>query len=85
MESKPVRSLVFVLLGALALSGWLYGVHWKKVAGGSSFSEDEQFLVRLLDQIEALNKRNEELNAEVVELRGDEEDGASPGPVLVDP
>jgi len=70
MDSNPIRSLVLVLLGAVALSGWLYGLHWKQVAAGGSFNSGEEFLVRLLEQIEVLSERNQELNEELARAEG---------------
>lgn len=86
MQLSPLQSLALVVLIGLAASGWLYGVHWKRVAEGTGFTKQEQVMIRLQDQIETLTKKNEELNATLREL-GEEpdENGDPPAPAATEP
>ncbi len=58
---SPAQSLLFLALAGLAVGGWLYGLHWKRVASGDLFSSDERLMIRLQDQIETLVAENERL------------------------
>jgi len=57
----PVQSLILLVLIGIAVSGWFYGVYWKRVASGSLFSPDEKVLIRLQDQISTLHEQNVKL------------------------
>jgi len=70
---SPGQTLVFLLLVGLAISGWLYGVHWKRTASGDLFTQEEMLIVHLQDQIQVLTEDNGKLNATIAELM--EEDG----------
>ncbi len=71
-SSAPTRSLLFLILLGLATAGWLYGLHWKRVASGDLFSSDETLMIRLQDQITALSIENQTLQQRLRELGGDE-------------
>lgn len=68
----PGQSLVLLILCGVALSGWLYGIHWKRVASGDLFSSDEKLMIRLQDQIRSLSETNANLN-ERLKAYADEE------------
>ncbi len=71
---SPVHILLVLLLLGLAVAGWLYGLHWKRVASGDLFTQDEMMMIRLQDQIETLSTENQKLR----ELAGlTEEDGGA--------
>jgi hypothetical protein len=57
----------------VAVSGWLYGIHWKRVASGDLFSSDEKLMIRLQDQIRSLSETNANLN-EQLKAYADEDD-----------
>ena len=61
----PAQSLVLLILFGLAISGWLYGIHWKRVASGDLFSSDEKLMIRLQDQIRSLSETNANLNEQL--------------------
>ncbi len=64
----PGLLLLVLVLGAVAVSGWLYGLHWKKVALGEKFSPIEAQLILFQDQVDLLTEENDELNKEITEL-----------------
>ncbi len=72
MQLSPVQSLVLLVLAGLAISGWLYGLHWKRVASGDSFTKEERIMIQLQDQIEVLTRKNEELNQALRDAEGGE-------------
>jgi hypothetical protein len=79
----PAQSLVLLILFGLAISGWLYGIHWKRVASGDLFSSDEKLMIRLQDQISTLSETNANLN-EQLKAYADEEVAPKEGePVTV--
>lgn len=57
----PGFLLFVLLLTSLAVSGWLYGLHWKQVALGEKFSPVEKQLILFQNQIEALTAENDRL------------------------
>lgn len=73
MQLTPVQSLVFLVLLGLSISGWLYGIHWKRIASGSSFTKEERVMIGLQDQISVLTEKNEELTAALKKAEGGEE------------
>lgn len=78
----PAQSLVWLALVGVAISGWLYGIHWKRVASGDLFSKDERLMIRLQDQIRSLTETNANLN-EQLKAQADEPTraaGAAPAP-----
>ncbi len=58
MKLTPGQSLALLVLIGIAVAGWLYGVHWKKIASGDAFSQDEKLLIQLQDQIRTLSEKN---------------------------
>jgi len=52
--------LLLVLVG-LAVAGWCYGLHWKRVSLGGAFTPGEKLIVQLQDQIKALTDQNKSL------------------------
>jgi hypothetical protein len=64
----PVQSLILLILIGGAISGWFYGVYWKRVASGSLFSPDEKVLIQLQDQISTLHEQNANLHERLAEL-----------------
>lgn len=72
MQLTPVQSLVFLVLTGLSISGWIYGIHWKRIASGSTFTKEERIMISLQDQISVLTEKNEELNEALKKIQGDE-------------
>lgn len=70
--------LFHLLLAGAALSGWLYGLHWERVASGELFTRDESTIIRLQEQIDSLEKENERLSLRLRSLEGDSPTGAPP-------
>jgi len=92
MQLTPGQSLALLVLAGFGISGWLYGLHWKRVATGDAFTPDEKSTVRLQDQIRILSERNDELHAKLKKLRaeasGEETTSAArpdPGATLTTP
>lgn len=79
----PLQSLLLLLLAGLAIAGWLYGIHWKRVASGDLFSSDEKLMIRLQDQIQSLTKENEKLHARIKAATG-EDTAPDPAPAVPD-
>ena len=77
---SPVQSLVLLLVAGLAMAGWFYGLHWKRLAAGGSkpiprmsvegFTQEEKVIVDLQDQISALTEENDSLHKRIRELEG---------------
>ena|GEM_PF-713620 len=68
-----------LLLGGAGVTGWLYGLHWKRIATGNQFTKQEDVLLRLYDQVDLLTEENRKLARELSELereRAGEEDPA---------
>ena len=74
MKFSPVQTLLFLVLLGLAIAGWTYGIHWKRIASGGSFTKEERMMISLQDQIAVLSEKNEELNKALREAldEGDE-------------
>lgn len=71
MKATPeLQILALLLLAGFGAGGWFYGLHWKRVASGDLFTNDERLLVRLQDQIEALTKENKALHLRLRRLEG---------------
>lgn len=86
---SPVQSLVLLLIAGLAMAGWLYGLHWKRVATGGKpvprmpvegFTQEEKVIVDLQDQISALTEENDSLHKRIRELDGTGTTEAKPVP-----
>ena len=75
MKLSPVQNLLFLVLLGLAVAGWIYGVHWKRIASGGSFTKEERMMISLQDQIAVLSEKNEELNKALREALAEEEEG----------
>lgn len=69
MKLTPGQSLALLVLIGIAVAGWLYGIHWKKIASGDAFSQDEKLLIELQEQIRILSEKNTALVKQVNELR----------------
>ncbi len=69
----PLQSLLLLVLAGVALGGWLYGLHWKRVASGDLFTSDEKMMIRLQDQIGVLDQENAKLRERLRELGGESE------------
>jgi len=65
----------------LAVAGWLYGIHWKRVAEGDLFTNDEKLMIRLQDQIQSLTRENEALHQRIGSLTGETASEISPAPI----
>ena len=66
MKKLPPETLLLILLlVGVAASGWLYGLHWKKVAVGEAFTPMERQLIFLQDQVDVLTEENEKLTKEI--------------------
>lgn len=61
----PAQSLAFLILAGVAISGWSYGIHWKRIASGDLFSNEERLMIRLQDQIRSLTETNANLNEQL--------------------
>jgi hypothetical protein len=72
MKLTPGQSLVLLLLIGGGVSGWLYGVHWKKIANGDGFSQEEKLIIQLQDQIRTLSDQNAQLIGKLHDLQADE-------------
>lgn len=89
MNLSPAQSLGLLLLVALSVTGWFYGIYWKRVASGTLFTKDEKVIVQLQDQIRVLSEKNAALNetihrltnpdAEQEEAKAKEEAAITPG------
>jgi hypothetical protein len=71
MQLTPGQSFVLLILLGLAITGWLYGIHWKKVASGDGFTKEEKVIFQLQGQIEELTQRNAELSDALREYTGE--------------
>jgi cell division protein FtsB len=69
MKLSPAQSLGLLILMSLSISGWFYGVYWKRVASGSLFTKEETVIIKLQNQIEVLTENNAELTDQVNRLR----------------
>ena len=69
MKLTPGQSLALLVLVGIAMAGWLYGIHWKKIASGDAFSQDEKLLIQLQEQIRTLSQKNTALVKQVNELQ----------------
>lgn len=78
MKLSPVQSLLFLLLFGLTIAGWMYGLHWKQIANGSSFTKEERMMISLQDQITVLTEKNAELVAELRKTEKKDEAPADP-------
>ena len=58
----PLQLLLILLLAAVAVSGWIYGWHWKQVAVGTKATHEERLLMELQDQLDLLRADNEALS-----------------------
>lgn len=65
---SPAQSLILLALAGIAVAGWAYGIHWKRVASGDLFSADERLIIQLQDQIGALTREAEALRGRLREL-----------------
>lgn len=86
---SPVQSLVFLLIAGLAIAGWFYGWHWKRVATAGKpiprtpvegFTQEEKVIVELQDQISALTEENDSLHKRIRDLEGTGTIEAKPKP-----
>lgn len=57
----PAQWLALILAAAAAVSGWLYGLQWKRVATGGDTTHEEGVIIDLQDQLERLRAENERL------------------------
>ncbi len=89
MQLTPGQSFVLLILLGFGITGWLYGLHWKKVASGDGFTKDEKVIFHLQGQIENLTERNRELSRALRDSTGDqnlpESDVPTDAPVLDSP
>ncbi len=86
---SPAQSLVFLLIAGLAMAGWFYGLHWKRIAAGGNsiprtpvegFTQEEKVIVELQDQISALSEENDSLHKRLRELEGSGTSEPNPKP-----
>lgn len=80
---NPIQSLFLLVLIGIAIGGWLYGLHWKRVASGDLFTADEKMTIRLQDQIQELGKSNAALNERIKALTGESGDEKPSGPAAI--
>ena len=69
---SPLQILAFLVLAALAVSGWVYGLRWKRVALGDEPTQMEALLIDLQDlqfhflsNLKAIFERSELLPGDV--------------------
>lgn len=80
---KPLRPeilLAFLLLLGVAVSGWIYGLHWKRVGTGAEFTEEEKLIIQLQDQIDLLHEENAKLSQRLRELAAEDPGGGGSTP-----
>lgn len=70
MNFSPTQSLILLVLLGLSISGWFYGIYWKRVADGEVFTNKERLIIQLQDQVRVLSDKNEELNTELSRITG---------------
>ena len=58
---SPVGLFAFLVLAAVAVSGWFYGTHWRQVASGGKPTHDEKLIIQLQDQLDVARAENERL------------------------
>lgn len=73
---RPEILLALLLLLGVAVSGWIYGIHWKRVGTGSEFTKEEKLIIQLQDQIDLLHEENAKLSQRVHELTAEETSGS---------
>ena len=78
MKLTPGQSLALLVLIGIAAAGRHYGIHWKKIASGDAFSQDEKLLIQLQDQIRTLSEKNAAL---VKQVNGLQKEAAVAGEV----
>jgi hypothetical protein len=71
----PVQWLIVLLAIAAGAWGWLYGLNWKRIAGGADTTHQEKLLIDLQDQLIELRAENEKLRAQLRE-REEKEEGS---------
>jgi hypothetical protein len=69
VTASPTRILLFLILAAASLSGWLYGLHWKRVAIGSKPTNEEELILSLQDQLDRLREENGRLAEALYDLQ----------------
>jgi hypothetical protein len=57
--------LLLLILGGVAVAGWSYGLHWKRIALGGAFTPGERLIIQLQDQVKALNDENQSLRKQL--------------------
>ncbi len=75
---SPVQILIVLILGAVSVSGWVYGWRWKQVAMGDrpmaevtvgmEMTDEESLIISLQDQLDRLRSDNEALSRHLREL-----------------
>lgn len=79
MNASPVQSLALLVLAAVAIGGWIYGIHWKRIASGDGFTAEEKAMFALQDQIAVLEEQIVDLRAALAEAKPIETDEPSGG------
>lgn len=62
---SPLLLFGFLVLLAVAVSGWLFGWHWRQVASGGKPTHDEKLIIQLQDQLDAARAENERLTGQL--------------------
>lgn len=70
---SPVHLLLMLLAGAVAVSGWFYGWHWKRVATGEEPTQEEALIIQLQDQLNLLRAENDRLSGQLRETPSETE------------
>ena len=60
---------MYLVLGAVALSGWVWGFHFKQIADGQKLTREERLLIDMQDQNLRLIEENDRLAAEIRKLQ----------------
>ena len=58
---SPVGLFAFLVLAAVAVSGWFYGTHWRQVASGKKPTQEEKLIIQLQDKLDVARAENERL------------------------
>lgn len=75
---SPLQILAFLVLAALAVSGWVYGLRWKRVALGDEPTQMEALLIDLQDQLDLMRADNETLAEKLLECERATSESSNP-------
>ena len=83
MPGQSLRILIALVVIAIMFSGWIAGwqcrrenADMRKQLEGTAFTQEEQILIDLQDQLGAVRAENAQLSAELEKLRAEQEPAA---------